>query len=115
MGILGLGDGVGRLGRARSQPEHLLVLGIYLLWRSVYIFMRDVKVQRLSLQASVDAAVNRAQDRCEPDAARSIRGETWPPVAHTCAVPGAARPGEAAFGTPVCGASFGRDCEEGGL
>ena len=73
MGILGSGGGVG-LRRARSQPERLLVLGFYLLQRGVRIFMRDVKVQRLSLQASVDVPVNRAHDRCEPGTG-SVRQE----------------------------------------
>lgn len=108
MGVLGLADGVG-LGRARSQPERLLVLRIYLLWRSVYIFMLDVKVQQLSLQASVDAPVNRVRDRCEPAASsRSIRRESGLPALHNCSwLP------QGPFGTPACGASPRRSCEEG--
>lgn len=82
--------GFGRLGRARSQPERLLVLRIYLLRRSVYIFMLDVKVQRLSLQASVGAPVNRAGDRCEPAASSgSIRREPPRLTQLHLAVPGA--------------------------
>lgn len=110
MGVLGLADGVG-LGRARSQPERLLVLRIYLLWRSVYIFMLDVKVQQLSLQASVDAPVNRVRDRCEPAASsRSIRRESGLPALHNCSwLP------QGPFGTPACGASPRRSCEEGRL
>lgn len=84
MGVLGLAGGVG-LGRARSQPELLLVLRIYLLWRSVYIFMLDVKVQRLSPQASVGTPVNRAGDRCAPAASSgSIRRESGLPALHDC-------------------------------
>lgn len=91
MGVLGLADSVG-LGRARSQPERLLVLRIYLLWRSVYIFMLDVKVQRLSPQASVGAPVNGARDRCASAASSgSIRRESGLPCLAQLhlAVPGA--------------------------
>lgn len=108
MGVLGLANGVG-LERARSQPERLLVLRIYLLWRSVYIFMLDVKVQRLSLQASVGAPVSRARDRCEPSASSgSIRREPGLPALHNCTW---LSPGP--FGSPACGASPRRSCEEG--
>lgn len=105
--VLGLADGVG-LGKARSQPERLLVLRIYLLWRSVYIFMLDVKVQRLSLQASVGAPVNRVRDRCEPAASsRSIRRESGFPALHSC--PWLSQ------GPFACGASPRRSCKEGWL
>lgn len=96
MGILGLGDGVG-LGRARSQPERLLVLRIYFLWGSVYIFVQDVKVQWLWLQASVDTPVNRARDRCEPGAG-SIRKETGLAALHGPVPAPEARRGSPAWG-----------------
>lgn len=94
MGILGLGDVAGS-GRARSQLGCLLVLGIYLLQRSVYIFLPNVKVQRLSLQASVDVPVNRAHDRCELGARSVCREHLWrdwspcllPGLGRRCVVP----------------------------
>lgn len=79
--------------------------------------MWDVKVQQLRLQASVDAPVNRAEDRCEPGAGRTPPGASvgkW--ASHG---PGSRHPRRCpVWGGGVWwrrGALSGRDCKEGGL
>lgn len=62
------------LESSRSQPERLLVLWVYLLQRSVYIFMQGVSAQPFLLQASVDARVNMAGGRSKLGADRPQGG-----------------------------------------